>query len=83
MGLDQYADGLNKEFYWRKHARLQVFMAREYEQQNPREEKASENEGGLSHLGFNGGPVNITNEILNRLEAKRNASYCSFVVNTC
>ncbi len=27
MGLDQYADGLNKEFYWRKHARLQVFMA--------------------------------------------------------
>ena len=34
MGLDQYADGPNKEFYWRKHARLQVFMAREYEKQN-------------------------------------------------
>ena len=68
MGLDQYADGLNKEFYWRKHARLQVFMAEEYNKQNPREEKASENEGGLSHLGFNGGPVNITNEILDRLE---------------
>jgi len=68
MGLDQYADGLNKEFYWRKHARLQVFMAREYEKQNPKEEKASDNEGGLSHLGFNGGPVNITYEILDRLE---------------
>ena len=39
MGLDQFADGLNKEFYWRKHARLQVFMAREYDKQNPKEEK--------------------------------------------
>ena len=68
MGLDQYADGLNKEFYWRKHARLQVFMAREYDKQNPKEEKASKNEGRLDHLGFNGGPVNITNEILDRLE---------------
>ena len=69
MGLDQYADGLNKEFYWRKHARLQVFMAREYDKQNPKEEKAtSQNYSDLSHLGFNGGPVNITNEILNRLE---------------
>jgi len=69
MGLDQYADGLNKEFYWRKHARLQVFMAREYEKQNPKEEKAtSQNYSDLSHLGFNGGPVNITYEILDRLE---------------
>ena len=69
MGLDQYADGLNKEFYWRKHARLQVFMAREYEKQNPKEEKAtSQNYTDLSHLGFNGGPLNITNEILDRLE---------------
>ena len=69
MGLDQYADGLNKEFYWRKHARLQVFMAREYEKQNPKEEKAtSQNYSDLSDLGFNGGPVNITNEILDRLE---------------
>ena len=68
MGLDQYADGLNKEFYWRKQARLQVFMAREYDKQNPREIKAREKEENLAHLGFNGGPVNITNEILDRLE---------------
>ena len=68
MGLDQYADGLNKEFYWRKHARLQVFMAREYDKQNPREIKAREKEENLAHLGFNWGPVNITNEILDRLE---------------
>ena len=67
MGLDQYAaDGL-KEFYWRKHARLQVFMAREYNKQNPKEEKSTDGDS-LGHLGFNGGPVNITNEILNRLE---------------
>ena len=68
MGLDQYAEGLNKEFYWRKHARLQVFMAREYDKQNPREIKAREKEDNFAHLGFNGGPVNITNEILDRLE---------------
>ena len=72
MGLDQYADGLNKEFYWRKHARLQVFMAREYEKQNPKETKASINSSDLGHLGFNGDSnpsyVNITNEILDRLE---------------
>ena len=67
MGLDQYADGLNKEFYWRKHARLQVFMAREYDKQNPKEEKSTDGDS-LEHLGFNGGPVNITNEILDRLE---------------
>ena len=78
MGLDQYADGLNKEFYWRKHARLQVFMAREYEKQNPREEKASENKGGLDHLGFNGGPVNITNEILDRLEEAMKNNYYDY-----
>ena len=79
MGLDQYADGLNKEFYWRKHARLQVFMAREYEKQNPKEEKAtSQNYSDLSHLGFNGGPVNITNEILDRLEEAIKYNYCDY-----
>ena len=79
MGLDQYADGLNKEFYWRKHARLQVFMAREYEKQNPKEEKAtSQNYSDLSHLGFNGGPVNITNELLDRLEEAIKNSYYDY-----
>jgi len=79
MGLDQYADGLNKEFYWRKHARLQVFMAREYDKQNPKEEKAtSQNYSDLSHLGFNGGPVNITNEILDRLEKAIKDGYWNY-----
>tara|TARA_R100001530_G_scaffold100292_1_gene69706 strand:+ start:256 stop:645 length:390 start_codon:yes stop_codon:yes gene_type:complete len=79
MGLDQYADGLNKEFYWRKHARLQVFMAREYEKQNPKETKASINSSDLGHLGFNSdsnpGYVNITNEILDRLEEAIKTEY--------
>ena len=79
MGLDLYADGLNKEFYWRKHARLHVFMAREYEKQNPKEEKAtSQNYSDLSHLGFNGGPLNITNEILDRLEKAIKDNYCDY-----
>ena len=78
MGLDQYAAGLNKEFYWRKHARLQVFMAREYEKQNPKETKASINSSDLGHLGFNGGPVNITNEILDRLEKAIKDNYYDY-----
>ena len=77
MGLDQYADGLNKEFYWRKHARLQVFMAREYDKQNPKEEKSTDGDS-LGHLGFNGGPLNITNEILDRLETAIKDNYCDY-----
>ena len=77
MGLDQYADGLNKEFYWRKHARLQVFMAREYDKQNPKEEKSTDGDS-LEHLGFNGGPVNITNEILDRLEEAMKNNYYDY-----
>ena len=41
MGLDQYAgfrdengEIKQEEFYWRKHARLQQFMAKEFEEQN-------------------------------------------------
>ena len=38
MGLDQYAGlrdskgEVHEKFYWRKHARLQVFMSRQYQQ---------------------------------------------------
>ena len=40
MGLDQYAGfrdeegNVKEEFYWRKHARLQQFMAVEFREQN-------------------------------------------------
>ena len=69
MGLDQYAQGLDREFYWRKHARLQKFMSREHAKQNPKDKR---NDSDLEHLGFNGDSknpnVNITKELLDRLE---------------
>jgi hypothetical protein len=72
MGLDQYAgfrdsDGnVKEEFYWRKHARLQQFMAKEFDIQN----KDKKRDNDLSHLGFNGGEggVKITKELIERLE---------------
>ena len=39
MGLDQYAGlrdskgEVHEKFYWRKHARLQVFMSRQFNKQ--------------------------------------------------
>ena len=86
MGLDQYAgfrdeEGkVKEEFYWRKHARLQQFMASEFEEQNKtkRENNSSE---GLQHLGFNGGQggVKITKELVERLEeAYKNKYYDYF-----
>ena len=44
MGLDQYAGlrdskgEVHEKFYWRKHARLQVFMSRQFNKQKPKEE---------------------------------------------
>ena len=79
MGLDQYAEGLNKEFYWRKHARLQEFMSREHAKQNPKEKKNGSN---LEHLGFNSDSknpnVNITKELLDRLEEAIKSNYCKY-----
>ena len=55
MGLDQYIEGLDKEFYWRKHARLQKFMSKEHAKQNPKDKR---NDTDLEHLGFNGDSKN-------------------------
>ena len=83
MGLDQYAgfrdnDGnVKEEFYWRKHARLQQFMAKEFREQN--KDKKRDNE--LAHLGFNGGEggVKITKDLIARLEeALKNRYYNYF-----
>ena len=81
MGLDQIA-GLRDEngevqdkFYWRKHARLQVFFAKEFEKQKG---DSAEN---TFELGFNGGDggVEITKELLDRLkEQKKNDYYNCF-----
>ena len=49
-------------FYWRKHARLQVFMARQWVKQNEHKHKKMLKENkdepfNMSHLGFNAGEV--------------------------
>ena len=83
MGLDQYAgfrdeDGqVKEEFYWRKHARLQQFMSKEFDEQN----KNKKRDNNLAHLGFNGGEggVKITKELVERLEeAYKNGYYNYF-----
>ena len=79
MGLDQYAEGLDKEFYWRKHARLQMFMSREHFEQNPKDKR---DDSDLKHLGFNGDSknpnVNITKELLDRLEEAIKSDYSEY-----
>ena len=75
MGLDQYAgfrdskgEG-HEEFYWRKHARLQVFFAKQFRKQN-KDENKNNTVDDLQHLGFNGGQggVTITEEVVKDLE---------------
>ena len=75
MGLDQYAGfrdskgEVHEEFYWRKHARLQVFFAKQFRKQNKDDEKNNTMDD-LQHLGFNGGQggVTITEEVVKDLE---------------
>ena len=75
MGLDQYAGfrdskgEVHEEFYWRKHARLQVFFAKQFRKQN-KDEKKNNTMDDLQHLGFNGGQggVTITEEVVKDLE---------------
>jgi hypothetical protein len=94
MGLDQYAhlrgkepswgldDKIQDDFYWRKHARLQVFMSRMYDKQNPKAQEIREKNaesGGLEHLGFNGDDaVTITTEVLDELEKAIKDGYYNY-----
>ena len=86
MGLDQYAGfrdskgEVHEEFYWRKHARLQVFFAKQFRKQNKDEDK-NNTVDDLQHLGFNGGQggVTITEEVVKDLEeAIKNGYYDHF-----
>ena len=65
----------NNQFYWRKHARLQVFMDKQHKQQN----KNRKLDGELQSLGFNGDTdipyVLVTTDILNKLEESINKDY--------
>ena len=82
MGLDQYAGFMDskgevhEEFYWRKHARLQVFFAKQFRKQNKGKDK-NNTVDDLQHLGFNGGQggVTITEEIVKELEEQINNDY--------
>ena len=86
MGLDQYAGfrdskgEVHEEFYWRKHARLQVFFAKQFRKQNEGKNK-NNTVDDLQHLGFNGGQggVTITEEVVKDLEeAIKNGYYDHF-----
>ena len=80
MGLDQYAGfrdskgEIHEEFYWRKHARLQVFFSKQFRKQKEKELSTLKYKNNtmedLQHLGFNGGQggVTITEEVVKDLE---------------
>ena len=91
MGLDQYAgfrdsEGqIKEEFYWRKHARLQKFMSKEFDEQNKQHgdhspDKKHNTMIDLQHLGFNGGQggVKITKELVDRLENAYKNNYYDY-----
>ena len=71
-------------FVWRKHARLQTFMNRKFEEQNAeqlkkqREEEKDKdfNPMDLSHLGMNGyDEVYITEDVVKDLEKEVKSNY--------
>jgi|TARA_A100001391_G_scaffold84447_1_gene55312 hypothetical protein len=67
-----------KVFCWRKHARLQQFMAKKWEEQNP----AIEMEGHLSHLGFNADqdtPCYMTKEVVKELREQIDKGFSDYV----
>ena len=74
---DKY-DPMQDGFVWRKHARLQQFMAQEYAKQNPKE-NTDEHSGDINGLGFNGEDhkVTITKDILKRLDEAINENASS------
>ena len=84
MGLDQYAGfrdsngNVHEEFYWRKHARLQQFMAREFDKQNKTTKHNTVND--LQHLGFNGGQggVKITKDLVEKLKEAIESKYYDY-----
>jgi hypothetical protein len=81
MGLDQYAGfrdsngKVHEEFYWRKHARLQKFMSKQFDKQNKTQQHNTGEE--LQHLGFNAGQggVEITEELIKELEESYKDNY--------
>ena len=77
-GLEGWVpSGENDEnkFYWRKHARLQVFMADKFKKQKPTKINS---DSELAHLGFNCDSLFITGEILDDLDSAVKDGYKHF-----
>jgi len=92
MGLDQYAGlrdskgEVHEKFYWRKHARLQVFMSKQFNKQKKAlgSLKYQNNTiDDLQHLGFNGGQggVTITEDLIKELEKAIPNGYWDYFAN--
>ena len=65
-------------FVWRKHARLQEFMAQKWTEQNP----SVKVEGMLAHLGFNSdqdAPCYMTKEVVNELGEQIEKGFSDYV----
>ena len=81
MGLDQYAGlrdskgEVHEKFYWRKHARLQVLMSKQFNKQKKEQEHNTHDD--LQHLGFNGGQggVTINEDLIKELEEQIKNGY--------
>ena len=65
-------------FVWRKHARLQEFMAKKWTEQNP----SVKVEGMLAHLGFNSdqdAPCYMTKEVVDELSEQIEKGFSDYV----
>ena len=76
-----YSDKYDPEksgFVWRKHARLQVFMNKQFKKQLS--EKKHNTVDDLQHLGFNAGEggVRITEEVIKELEKAIKSDYYDY-----
>jgi len=77
---DYYVNDNSKDqkvFTWRKHARLQQFMAKKWAEQNP----SVKIDGMLSHLGFNGDqdtPCYMTKEVVQELAEQIEKGYADY-----
>ena len=84
MGLDQYAGlrdskgEVHEKFYWRKHARLQVFMSKQFNKQKKDQDHNTHDD--LQHLGFNAGQggVTITEDVIKDLEEAIKNDYWNY-----